>query len=353
MTTLLLLLLLFFHPALKATLTDLEKRAQDFVLETRQLHIPGFPHAFNPSIIRWNGELLLSFKIIPNPAASFHSYIGVIWLDENFNPVGKPQILTTRDPSSPIPSRADDARLMLAHDQLYLIYSDCPEPKISPKGFRMYIAELHYTREGFFVGKPEGLLHFEGESEKKREKNWVPFDYQDHLYLAYSLVPHRILEPMLGTQSCEEVCTSHSQIQWKWGELRGGSSALLQGDQYLAFFHSSIDTATVHSDGKKISHYFMGAYTFAKDPPFAITAISPEPIIGPRFYHGEIYKPYWKPVRVVFPYGYVSDEKYLWVAYGRQDHEIWIAKLDREGLMKSLLPVSVVKKVFENCFPSR
>ena len=41
---------------------------------------------------------------------------------------------------------------------------------------------------------------------------------------------------------------------------------------------------------------------------------------------------------VVFPCGYLFDDRFFWVSYGRQDHEIWICKIEREGLMKNLFP---------------
>ncbi len=44
---------------------DFEETSRDFVLETRKIEIPGYPHAFNPSIIRWKGELLLTFRYLP------------------------------------------------------------------------------------------------------------------------------------------------------------------------------------------------------------------------------------------------------------------------------------------------
>ena len=45
---------------------DLEKKPQDFVLETIKISVPDYPHAFNPSIIRWQGRLLMSFREIPS-----------------------------------------------------------------------------------------------------------------------------------------------------------------------------------------------------------------------------------------------------------------------------------------------
>jgi predicted GH43/DUF377 family glycosyl hydrolase len=83
-------------------------------------------------------------------------------------------------------------------------------------------------------------------------------------------------------------------------------------------------------------------YLFSSKPSFEIKYISPEPIIGPNFYHGLSYEPYWGPVCVVFPCGVVILEEEIWVTYGRQDHEIWIARLDKRKLLDSVIHVSIL-----------
>jgi len=330
-----------FNPQAKNTIPiDLESMAQEFVLAAKKIEIPGFPYALNPSIIRWGDFILMSFRIIPDPKHSFTSYLGIIWLDQDFQPISNPQILNTRDVDSSIPSRAEDGRLISVGDRLYFVYSDNTDPKISKGGFRLFCAELHFDGKKFILQNVDRLSQFEGETKNLREKNWVPFDYNDRLLLAYSLTPHRIFHPILGTGSCETVAISHGSTQWNWGELRGGTPGLLDNGEYLAFFHSSKNIATIQSEGKMISHYFMGAYTFDARPPFALTRISPEPIIGEEFYSKTDYKPYWKPIKAIFPCGFVFDEQYVWLAYGKDDHEVWVAKLDKVKLLKSLVPVS-------------
>lgn len=318
---------------------DLEDHPQDFVLDAFKLSIPGFEHAYNPSIVRYDGKLLLSFRITPNPKSLFESQIGLIWLDEELKPMGNPQILNMREGSN-VPSRAEDARLICVGNRLYIIYDDNRDPVITRGGFRVYVAELRYDGESFCVLNIECLKNFEGESSQRREKSWVPFDYQGDLLLAYSLDPHLIFSPIFGTETCETVAASSRENRWKWGELRGGTPGLLIDEQYLAFFHSSITMASEQSGGELMQHYFIGAYTFMKDPPFALTKISPEPIIAKGFYSGQIYRYYWKPIRAVFPCGYLCEGQNIWIAYGRQDHEVWILKLDKQQLLDSLITVS-------------
>jgi hypothetical protein len=154
------------------------------------------------------------------------------------------------------------------------------------------------------------------------------------------LTPHKILQPLFeGSGVCATYALTSRDLNWKWGDLRGGTPALrIDNERYLSFFHSSIPLASKHSDGREIPHYFMGAYTFMAASPFAITHISPEPIVGKDFYKGPAYKTH-KPLRVVFPGGFIMNKRFIWVVYGRQDHELWVVKMEREGLLRSLEPI--------------
>src|SRR3990172_2038802 len=44
------------------SMIDLDLIDQDFILGTKKIEIPDHPFAFNPSIIRWQGHLLMSFR---------------------------------------------------------------------------------------------------------------------------------------------------------------------------------------------------------------------------------------------------------------------------------------------------
>lgn len=315
--------------------TDLEKSPQSFVLETKQIKIPGYPDAFNPGIIRWDGKLLMSFRA-RDPSTDTANLVGLVWLDEDFNPVSIPQILTVDRPD--VKNRyIQDARFIEVDHKLYIVYSDLWQlPHKLAR--RVCVAELTYNGFSFKAAYPEFLLDFDGDENNKFEKNWVPFEYNDYLLLSYTIFPHKVFLPLFGERKCVTVDYSEGLNHWKWGDVRGGSPALKVDHQYLSFFHSSKVISSVQSEGKPITHYFMGAYTFSSQPPFKINKISPEPIVGRNFYNGKAHQT-WKPLRVVFPMGFVFDEKYIWVTYGRQDYEVWVVKLDKQGLLKSLVPV--------------
>jgi len=317
---------------------NLETSAQDFVLETQQIEIPGHPLAFNPSIIRWQGRLLLSFRI--RYPETLINQIGLIFLDEEFHPDGSAQILDIRMPDPLSVPKRQDPRLVAIGDKLFVVYNNVLLRNFKPEIRRMFAAEVHFDGTGFYVDQAEYLRYFEDEKPDRSDKNWVPFDYEGTLLMARFLDPHWVLRPIWGTGICETFSKSARPIYWDWGQLRGGTPALLiNPDEYLAFFHSSINMPSLHSKGKIVRHYFMGAYVFSAHPPFEIKRMSSEPIIGKNFYLGKEHQT-WKPLHVVFPGGFVFDDRYIWIAYGRQDHEIWIVKLDKERLLNSLTSTS-------------
>ena len=315
---------------------NLEKFAQDFVLESKQIYIKEYPTAFNPSIIRWKGALLMSFRI-RDKLHRVTGEIGLISLDEEFNPKGSPYILDVYLSPLVIPSKIQDPRLIVINDEIYMVYCNAIVGEISPEVKRVFWTKIHFDGIHFSTEPQVGIFVFPGISEQRWEKNWSPFEYNNQLLLTNSLSPHRIMNPLSETESSDIFSISDKKINWKWGQLRGGTQAYLIDDEYLSFFHSSISKKTVHSKGKEMPHYVMGAYTFKKDPPFEITKISKDPIVGKEFYSGPPYNT-WKPLRVVFPGGFVYDESFLWVVFGIQDHELWVVKLDKATLLNSLIP---------------
>lgn len=318
-------------------LRDLEAEAQDFVLEAKRIKIPGYPDPFNPSLLRWRGSLLLSFRIYDKVLRTTDK-IGLVFLDEDFNALGRPQVIEFQNPDRHCLAKRQDPRLVQVGDRVYIVYNNVLSDRKDREIRRMVVAELLHDGSKFYVEKSDTILEYPGKKDDRSEKNWVPFDYFGWLLLSYSISPHRVLLPITGTDRCEEFAVSTPKIDWKWGVIRGGTPALRIRDEYLAFFHSSKSISTVHSKGKNIPHYFIGAYTFASHPPFAITKISPYPIIGKNFYRGREFKT-WKPLKVVFPAGYVHDEEFIWLVFGKQDHEVWVAKIDRQKLFDSLIPV--------------
>lgn len=308
------------------------------VASTKRIYLPGYPGAYNPSIVKYNDGYLLTFRYLPNRSGlPWLSYIGVVVLDDSFDPVSDIQLLDTRFSSKSTPSQSEDARVFAYNGKYYVIYNDNMDVTFPSIWERrdMYIAEITYVDNEFILSEPIKLIHKTKYSSVLWQKNWTPFEWNGTLLLTYTINPHEVLYPDLETGLCRQVYETSKSIKWNFGALRSSSPAQIVNEEYLAFFHSGVVTSSDCSDNRELWHYFMGAYTFSADPPFEISKISSSPIDDPSFYTFSSYDK-----RVIYPGGYVVDSPNIYVAYGKDDCEIWIAKIKIKELFQSLVPVN-------------
>ena len=308
----------------------------NIVLETKQIHVKDCPEAFNPSMIEFQDGYLLVFRYMPNRSLHWISYLGIVRLDQNFNPIGETQFLNTRVRNTKVPSQSEDPRLFSCKGRLFVTYNDNAEVTAPAYGERrdIYLAELYYDDDSFFLAPSVKLYYEEFYQVQFCQKNWIPFVWNDSLLLSYTIHPHEVIQANLNTGNCYRLYETLGSINWGFGILRGSTPALLIDGQYLAFFHSGAYTSSLASWGWNMWYYFMGAYTFSAEPPFELTQISPVPISGEGFYTTSGYEK-----RVIFPSGFVAKDNRIYVSYGRDDREMWVATLDKEALMNSLIPV--------------
>ncbi|HSX12519.1 MAG TPA: hypothetical protein VLF61_03430 [Rhabdochlamydiaceae bacterium] len=283
----------------------------------------------------------MTFRFIPDRYYEhWISYIGLVLLDKNLEPISEPQLLNSRIGNYKVPSQSEDARIFAYKNKVYLIFNDNPEV-ISPSLAErrdMYMAELTYNGALFTLSKPIKLIHTEKYYSRLWQKNWSPFIWEDTVLLTYTINPHEVIYPNLMDGNCYPCYQTTGKINWHFGELRGSGPSLLDEGEYLSFFHSGIYTATEASFGNGMWHYYMGAYTFSSDPPFEMTKISPFPIIAEGFYTPSEYEK-----RVIMPGGFVICGPLIHVAYGKDDREIWIATIDKKALKQSMVPVETVR----------
>ncbi|OGN64307.1 MAG: hypothetical protein A3E80_05615 [Chlamydiae bacterium RIFCSPHIGHO2_12_FULL_49_9] len=309
----------------------------ELVLSAKQIILPKFPGAFNPSILETDAGYILTFRYCPdnywNPWVNF---IGAALLDDSYNLISEPELLSTGLNTCCVKSQAEDARIFSYQNRIYLIYNDNVE--VSRPWYRdrrdLFIAELIYKDGHFSLLHPIKLFYEHRYYSQYWQKNWTPFVWNDRLFLSYSINPHEILFPNLNDGSCYHCYETAAPIPWTLGVIRGSSPAILVDGEYLSFFHSGHQLKSSVSRGGILWHYFMGAYTFSPNPPFQITKFSQEPIVGRGFY-----APSHHEKKVIFPGGFVVSGSKIIVAYGRDDEEIWIAELDKGKLMNSLIPV--------------
>ncbi len=312
------------------------------VLSSKRIFLNRYPTAFNPSLMKIDDEFILVFRVMDDKDL-WISYIGIVCLDENFDPISEPELLSI---CRKTPSQSEDARIFRIQNRLFLTFNDNLDCKASYHERRdIYIAEIFRQGDHFSLSFAQILTHEQKYASQFWQKNWVPFEWNHKLLFVYSIVPHEIVYPNFLKEVCVTFSETKSLIPWAWGEPRGGTPAMLIDGEYLTFFHSSQRMKSSGSSDLLRYHYFMGAYTFSKDPPFTMTKISKEPIVGFDSYtDSNVEKKYvvfpgGYEKHVVFPAGYVVSGNRIYLAFGKNDCEMWIATLDKEALMNSLQPI--------------
>ncbi|HNA62151.1 MAG TPA: hypothetical protein PKW79_03650, partial [Rhabdochlamydiaceae bacterium] len=295
----------------------------EIVRSTKQIVLDDYPGAFNPSIVQYEDGFLFTFRYCPDVQKNAHiSYIGVVRLNRALEPISPPQLLSTRFLNNKTPSQSEDARIFIYRGRYFLIYNDNMEDEGAYRYHRrdMFMAELTYRDSFFRLSMPIKLIHEEKYWTQLWQKNWVPFDWHGNLLIIYTVSPHEIVFPNLLSGICYPAYNTWRIIDWQWGPLRCSAPPQLVDGVYLTFFHSGCVTTSPASHGWNLWHYFMGAYTFSSEPPFQILTFSKEPITADEFYTQS-----GKEKRVVFPGGFVVDGNYIYLAYGKDDDEMWIA----------------------------
>lgn len=333
-----LLFLLLFSHAFANLAERFEELAfeQKIVIATKKIEFEDFPDAYNPSILKTPQGILMSFRYSPDRYSNpWVSYIGIVLLNDSFEPISKPQLVSTRTKNSKTQSQSEDARLFTYRGRIFLIFNDNLDVNNTYYSDRrdMHIVELFSNNNQFSVSSPLRLLYHE-KIKQIWQKNWAPFEWDKKLLISYTVNPHEILYANLQNGACYHCYESQVPLDWELGTLRESTPPQLVDGEYLAFFHSGLVTTSYASWGWDLWHYFMGAYTFAPNPPFEMTQYTPLPIVGEGFYTQSAHEK-----RVIFPGGFFVAEPYIYVAYGKDDYEIWIATLDKNELKKALKPV--------------
>lgn len=310
---------------------------EGIVLGSKEIAIRNVIAPYNPSMIEYEEGHLLIFRydvLKPLSASRFHSYIGCVQLDRNFNQTSE-EFKTINTGSK----YSEDPRIVRVGKDLYLFFND-QHPCGKENGRTMRVAKFDPKN-----AKLEFITNLEVHIQRT-EKNWVPFEFieensKPELYIEYFINPHKILKLSNPSISALEHLSfpqspSFQTLSWtkKWGAPRGGTTARKIGNQYVGFFHSCITE-------KNNSHwYVMGAYTFEATPPFRINSISRYPILFDGMYSAPLTNTAASNKQVIFPAGFSIEEKegkiLLHVACGENDCAIKIVTIDGTNLLKSL-----------------
>lgn len=157
------------------------------------------------------------------------------------------------------------------------------------------------------------------------EKNWTWFMHEGELHMIYNIEPHTVVRCDSAASPQEEYVTDLPKDLWNYGRRRGGSNPVRVGDEYFAFYHSSLPW------WQSRNRYHMGAYAFEAKPPFRITRSTTIPILsGSKNNHRVLEFPL-----VIFPGGSLYDEinQEHTVVFGVNDFESGWIKIPHEDLL--------------------
>lgn len=307
------------------------------IVQTKKIRIPSYSNAYNPSIIPYGEGYLLSFRVnsynlktkIQKWLDHRTSFVGVVQLDRNFEATSPAQLIDMSRFDPDKKNSPQDVRMICAGEQIFLLFNDYLEKKKGSQ--RMFIAELMRENGIFKLKGPRSLLSYAG-SNRKIEKNWTPFIYQNKLHLVYTIQPHTILEVNPENGECREIAKQTHPLSWEYGELRGGTPAVLIEQQFVSIFHSS-KRGIPSSWSKKNGHvFYIGAYAFKNDPSFKITGITSHPIGSKDYYENN-------PKKVVYPGGLLMEGSQIHCVWGKDDEQLLVTTLDKNELLSSMLPV--------------
>lgn len=266
--------------------------------------------AFNPSIFRAaDGRVWMLYRIECFPWFRF-SRIAVVELNSLFSPISSTNRILDL-PTDYDLYNAEDPRIISAEEnQISVAYNN---------GFRQFTASLTYP--GFEVVSHKKWDHIPGLPLSEKEKNWT-FTSPDRFI--YSIEPFIVVSGSTVHQG------SGRSLQWKHGQIRGGSNLFKLGSHLGQVVHSSVEIA--RGNHGPVRQYFAAVVAHN-----AVT-LEPEGISERPIMTGEPCDVYNRPSQhqVVFPCGAMELGDQVVVSYGINDMNCALDVFSKQQITQGL-----------------
>ena len=295
------------YPAVKDQL-------ESVVVDNRKL----FPFGYNPSIVRHNGGICMSYR--SHPHKSWQTLLGIANLDNNFS-------VSLNSDMKLAGTSNEDGRLFEHNGDLYISYVHAH----GGGNGAMPICEMRYGRWGYLGVDGQHLVKYRNNGISGMEKNWVPFEFGGKVHFIYQCGPNgHIVIQVDGSEVKGEHITACPR--WKYGPIRGGTTPVEYEGKWLRFFHSRLDNEPLPYRFR----YYVGALLMNPKPPFEVLKVSSKPILrGSEVDHlSETEKSgchHHKP-NCVLPYGCVVDGDKFFVSVGCNDSSSIIVTVREKDL---------------------
>lgn len=272
------------------------------------------PNHFNPGLIDHAGALRFVYRT-EEGNDSVHNYL--CELDAQDKPTGPHRRI-----SFPDTNRREDLRLFVHHGELHASYTIYPGCGISKQRYSRLALDGSTANEHAPVFRPD-----------EYEKNWQFFSHAGDLYAIYRITPRHVVFLLDGGKIHTEY-HAENQIEWPFGEPRGGTPPILVGEEYWSLFHSHLWNAD-----RRV--YFVGAYAFQARPPFKLTRYTRAPIMVPGAKRHALAgaRELWQSILnyVVFPCGWILRGDRFLVSYGHNDLEACLTEIPRDAIDGAML----------------
>lgn len=277
-------------------------------------------HGYNPSLIRHNGKLLISYRVHDRGDWRTNLFIG-----EFDDALCCTRVSPVNVPDGFKENSQEDCRLWEHKGQLWMSWTCSLYPA---DAFRSIVCYGQLTAHDTHY-KVSAIIPQHGQNDFSAiEKNWPFFSHKNQLWSLY-LTDERAQTflQLDGGRVVEKA--NGKRLPWGWGMLHGGCIVRRPDGRLLHFFSSR--KGGVQSGGQR---YHLGCVELSGEPPFDQLRISKRPIlVGEEGYNLEPKtNKRFKP-SVVFTCGAIQEGSEIWLAYGWNDCQCRIAKLGEEDLM--------------------
>jgi len=267
-----------------------------------------FPGGYNPSLIRFHGQLLMAYRF--HRGTKYGGYLAIAELDEQFRVTGNHELVIQDEKKA-----HEDPRLFEFQGRLCMSYVSCALPT-----FHCLIKYVELSKpDRWLASAPVEHPYI---VRNPREKNHVPFPVGDRLHLIYRENPQQII--FTAGERGDLVTPA---LRWPYGEIRGGTTPMAYHGKLLKFFHSSLRNEMPPLTWR----YYVGAMLMEPEPPFQMLAVSKRPILRASELGGDNRVIHFNK-NGVFPLGCVEKDGVFHLSIGINNSQSAIAKIKPEDL---------------------
>ncbi len=263
-----------------------------------------------PSLIRYKGMLdespLLQYEFVYSIRADIKidnyqrngSYIGIAFLDKNYDLVGTPRLLSIPPERNP-----EDARPFLFKGDLFFSYNFA-----TSSGRQMALYE--------FSSDKIINLSLKNFTTSPIEKNWSFFELDDQLAFVYCYDPFVVFSADLTSGDCMPLfCKENTLPDVSEKILRGGSSPMkVNNNLFLSFIHSRIRTSSLNSPLLFINDFLQKKLLWLYRPHICLFSTDPYKVL----YISEQFSLY--NTGIEYPVSTVVRDQDLLVSFNVDDH---------------------------------